>query len=506
MKKTLSSPLTPNSWGTRPTEPFPFGRKGWTGLPRWGASFLLALALSVFTMPARADTTASVTVNPDVHGQVLEGWGTSLCWWANIVGGYSPAARRDYLDKIFDVKRGLGLNIVRYNIGGGENPAIPDTLALRARVRGFEPSPGVWDWSADANQRRILLESRRKGVNLEEAFSNSPPYWMTISGSVAGAPDGGSNLKPEDYDAFADYLTQVVQHYHDVWSVTFRTLEPMNESANYWWKKGGSQEGCHFDARNPAGDDQNALVKKVAADLRKRGLSTVVSASDDNTIDTTLASLNVYDPQALSDVGQINTHTYGGSKRTELKAFADRLGKRVWVSEHGDGDETGVTMAQDIVASFRQMGVTGWVYWQAVDAGGWGLLNQDPNKTKALDYTLNEKYYVMGQYSRYLRPGDQMIGISDDGSLAAYRGRTKMLVLVSANFGNLDKPLTYDLSRFAHVGPMVTACQTSSTEHWASLPLLALAQGHLTVTLPPNSVTTYVFKDAALVKSVGAYR
>jgi O-glycosyl hydrolase len=288
--------------------------------------------------------------------------------------------------------------------------------------------------------------------------------------------------------------------------VTFRTLEPMNESANYWWKKGGSQEGCHFDARNPAGDDQNALVKKVAADLRKRGLSTVVSASDDNTIDTTLASLNVYDPQALSDVGQINTHTYGGSKRTELKAFADRLGKRVWVSEHGDGDETGVTMAQDIVASFRQMGVTGWVYWQAVDAGGWGLLNQDPNKTKALDYTLNEKYYVMGQYSRYLRPGDQMIGISDDGSLAAYRGRTKMLVLVSANFGNLDKPLTYDLSRFAHVGPMVTACQTSSTEHWASLPLLALAQGHLTVTLPPNSVTTYVFKDAALVKSVGAYR
>ncbi len=50
--------------------------------------------------------------------QAFEGWGTSLCWFANVAGGY-PDPLREYLaDLLFDVQRGLGLQIARYNIGG----------------------------------------------------------------------------------------------------------------------------------------------------------------------------------------------------------------------------------------------------------------------------------------------------------------------------------------------------------------------------------------------------
>src|SRR5580704_604744 len=59
----------------------------------------------------------------------FEGWGTSLCWWAKVVGGY--ANRDDYAHLAFDF---LKLNIVRYNIGGGENPDGPGTLPFRTRI------------------------------------------------------------------------------------------------------------------------------------------------------------------------------------------------------------------------------------------------------------------------------------------------------------------------------------------------------------------------------------
>jgi hypothetical protein len=45
--------------------------------------------------------------------QEFEGWGTSLCWFANVAGGY-PNPLRNYLaDLLFDVEKGLGLQICR---------------------------------------------------------------------------------------------------------------------------------------------------------------------------------------------------------------------------------------------------------------------------------------------------------------------------------------------------------------------------------------------------------
>ena len=93
-----------------------------------------------------------------------------------------------------------------------------------------------------------------------EAFSNSPPYWMTKSGCASGSTDGSNNLKDDSYDAFADYLTEVVKHYRDSFGITFRTLEPLNEPNANWWKANGGQEGCHFSPAN-----QQTIIKAVGA-------------------------------------------------------------------------------------------------------------------------------------------------------------------------------------------------------------------------------------------------
>ena len=79
------------------------------------------------SMPSSApiDAASTVTVSPyskfDINGGKFEGWGTSLCWWANRVG-YSDSLAQKTAD-VFYGNDGLRLNIARFNIGGGDNPS-----------------------------------------------------------------------------------------------------------------------------------------------------------------------------------------------------------------------------------------------------------------------------------------------------------------------------------------------------------------------------------------------
>lgn len=451
-----------------------------------------AAALCLAAAPVHAQTTAPILVDPSVQYQTFEGWGTSLAWWAKVVGGYPEPARSDYIDKAFDPVKGLGLNVVRYNIGGGENPQYlapnKQYLQFRANMPGFEPSPGQWDWSADANQRWVLQAAIRKGADQLEAFSNSPPYWMTISGSVTGNVKSADNLKDDSFDAFADYQTEVVKHFRDDWGVTFRDVEPLNEPSGSWWSFGRWQECCHVDRAS-----QNRLVNAVGAAVARKGLKIPVSASDENTIGDGVRTFGYYDATALAAMNKVNVHSYGGGDRTQLFELANSAGKDVWLSEYGDNDASGLTMSRRILQDMNGLHPTAWVYWQLVDAGnGWGFLKNPQQDETTTDYVINEKYYVMGNYSKFIRPGFRLMAIVDPNSLAAYDAKSRRLVIVTTNDTDAPASGVYDLSRFARLGKTVAVYRTSLTENLAALPAIAVDKKRFSTGLPAKSVTTFV--------------
>jgi O-glycosyl hydrolase len=458
----------------------------------------IALGSCLATTSARADYTATVDANTKY--QTIEGWGTSLCWFAHVIGGYPDSYRNDYVNKIFDPVSGLGLNAVRYNIGGGENPS-KSYLQFRAKVPGFEPSQGTWNWSADANQRWFLQQAIAKGANQLEAFSNSPPYWMTVSGSVTGEATGKNNLDPAYYNAFADYLTEVVRHYRDTWGITFATLDPLNEPRSNWWKLGGGQEGCHFDEVSQAN-----LVKLVGASLVSKGLTgTKVSAPDENNINQTLLSITRYDAAAVAYLGGINTHSYNGTQRAELFAAAKANGKRLWMSEYGDGDATGLNMSRTILSDMRDMKPVVWVYWQAVDnASGWGFLKNALDGSSNYSYTINQKYYVMGNYSKFMRPGYQVVDINDANSLAAYNAATQTLVIVTTGT-SAAQTVTYNLSNFGGSWT-ATPYRTGNGLNLAPLAGFNVAGTSFSSAIPANSVTTFVLTKNTSSISNGIYK
>src|ERR1022692_1477794 len=80
--------------------------------------FILGIGISVACaiLPASAQYTA--IVNPAVQNQTLEGWGTSLSWFANGVGSWPEPVRSNLIDSLFAAPPdGLGLTYARYNIG-----------------------------------------------------------------------------------------------------------------------------------------------------------------------------------------------------------------------------------------------------------------------------------------------------------------------------------------------------------------------------------------------------
>jgi O-glycosyl hydrolase len=420
----------------------------------------------------------------------FQGWGTSLCWWANVVAGYSN--RDEYADLAFKTLR---LNIVRYNIGGGENPDGPGTMKFRAVMQGFEPTNHVWNWDADQNQRWMLKAAVARGVNRVEAFANSPPYWMTSSGSVTGGHGGGNNLPSANERGFAIYIAEVIQHLTRSNGVTFDAVSPLNEPSAGWWRFGGRSEGCHID---PA--QQSRVITLLRQELDKRGLHLLIDAPEDYDEQSSMNALNGYTAEALADVGQIGTHGYVGNSPSGLKSLCLALHKPLRETEYGDSDQTGLTLARRIQDDLTQLRPLSWCYWQAVDYAGWGLLNNRLQENGDQDCVITRKFYTFEQFTRFLRPGCDIIGCNDVNSVVGYDSELGTLAIVTVNDSMADSRATFDLGNFAATGSTAECYRTSTDECFKQLDPLDVQDRRFTAIVPARSVTSFVIRQVTLIK------
>jgi galactan endo-1,6-beta-galactosidase len=325
-----------------------------------------------------------------------------------------------------------------------------------------------WDWTKDASQRTMLQLAKERGANIFELFSNSPPWWMTYTNASSGGTLLGlDNLREDQHQNFAYYLAAIAKHAQDEWGIEFDWIQPFNEPGGPWWIFPWTQEGCRFSILT-----QIVVIKSLRQQLDRMGLQSVsISASDENNPDQTLiniGSLAAIGRDALNLVGKINTHGYYGThpyrgpSRGLLYRATSRLGKLLWNSEHGEGDASGINMAETISYDFNDMHVNGWVYWQPIDGGGWGLFDTDIER--GFIRRINTKYYVLAQYSRHIRPGMRIMANDDSRTVVAYSAKRQLLVLVSVNTGDEAYSITYDLSKFSQVkGPInVWSTETES--------------------------------------------
>ncbi|GAB4146198.1 MAG: hypothetical protein Tsb0016_16530 [Sphingomonadales bacterium] len=473
--------------------------------------------------PQPASAAVAIDLAPQwQHPQpAFEGWGTALIWFANVTGRMPAPVKTALADLLFGGD-GLAFNIARYNIGGGNAPETVPYLRPGADVPGFwrrpdgvrgkdwwQPdNPDHWDWSADPGQR-WWLDAIRDRVAADhlilEAFSNSPPYFMTVSGRVSGAESGmDNNLRPGWEGAFADYLARAVEGLQLRHGVRFRTLSPVNEPNTPYWFAANHQEGAHWSP-----DAQARMIRAAAQALRERGLATVVAAMDETNAQTFITNWMAYDDQTRAAIGQLNVHSYGTDGQTGVRDIARASGKRLWMSEvdlspanfpQDFGDmRPALALADRVLSDLKRLEPAAWVFWQAVEDmspaqkldANWGLIKIDlsANPPPGNPYFVTRKYWAMRQFSAFIRPGDRLVAVDDPDSIAALKADGDGLVLVHANHGPLPRLLRLRLP-FA---PTRTALHVTDAQRDTALAgsaSVAVAGDWVVVTVPPMAVVT----------------
>lgn len=489
---------------------------------------------------------ATIKLKPSAQSPFgeFEGWGTSLCWWANRLG-YSETLTQQAAELFFS-DNGLGLDIARYNLGGGDDPKHNHITRSDSKVPGvwetFELSEDgndvsiTYDLTNDQNQLNIAKAALAANPDLYfEGFSNSAPYFMTQTGCTSGGnPASSDNLKPEMYDDFAKFIADATKLFKDE-GIVFKSYSPMNEpDTDYWGVNSPKQEGCHFD---PGTSQSNAIIETRKA-LDAAVLNDVlVAGMDETSIDKSVSNLDKLTDEAKTALGRIDTHTYSGSKRAALKEKAVSMNKNLWMSEV-DGGWDGFGLARRIIDDLNGMQASAWVMWDIIDfhkdsnfvdpttgnkteadnsvtytcttqyrdfksgtmktGNLWGVGMAD-HDTKTLQLT--NKYYAFGQFTRYIQPGMTLIESSSD-SLAAYDKKTGEIVIVALNNSNTDKSTRFDLRDFSATGNTARAVRTSASgEKWAELESIPVTDKEFYASLKANSITTFVIgKDAYITE------
>lgn len=452
----------------------------------------------------------------------FQGWGTSLCWWANRIG-YSPVLTQKSAE-LFYSKNGLNLNIMRYNIGGGDAPDHKHITRTDSLIPGWleydkVSDEYVYNYEADTNQLNVLkacYDATEKPYI--EVFSNSPPYFMTKSGCSSGGEDPNkNNLKDDCYEWFAEYLANVTKYINNTLKLKVNSISPMNEPNTDFWKyESEKQEGCHFDS----GESQNKIIIETAKAIKRIGLNEIeIVASDETSTSKALLAYKKYSSEAKSVIDRISTHTYNTRRIKTLGELMKKEKRNLWMSEtdwsHICGKNAGemgagLWIAKKIISDMNDLSPSAWVLWQVIDChkskdgyignkdsgipdktkGFWGIAFADHDTQEVL---LTQKYYCMGQFSRYILPGDTIYHINKSVLCAA---NDKELKLVLVNDTTKAKNIFIELSETGKAYKTLKAIRTSGNvsdgECWAEQPDEAISDNAFIAKLKPQSVTTYI--------------
>ena len=518
------------------------------------------LGLSFFILllnPAVAQTPAGIKIDLTRTYQTIQDFGASDCWTAEYVGRYFSTVEREKAAKwLFSQQmdknghpEGIGLSCWRVNLGAGsaEQGTNSNIMDETRRASCYQKSDLTFDWIRCNGQQWFMKRAKDYGVDHFLLFSNSAPVHMTKNGKAnADNQDISCNLKDDCYDDFAEFLATVTKHFVDEgYNVTY--IDPVNEP-RFDWKDG--QEGSPWENTNIA-----ELAKQLDKSIASRNLSTKILIPEASSWDLTYsgsgrasnqidAFFNKKSPNYIGNLPSLARvlagHSYWTFRtNTDLKGIredvrneAAKYNLEVMQTEWSMLDAAPETsagfpksykaatkmdialyMAKIIYCDLCYGNMCGWSYWTAfsmerhrhknrfylirMNATGDTSDESYGDIKKGGLLTVDKNLWVLGNYSRFIRPGYKRVSLEGADDLNALMGSSwlspdgKTLVTVFVNMSQTSRKVRLMVS-----DNTIESVKTYLTDKDSNLEFQPFINDASNMEIPARSVVTVVAQRA----------
>ena len=496
----------------------------------------------------------SARIDTSMCYQTIQDFGASDCWSTEfIVDYYSEAEKAKGAKWLFSQQidedgnpEGIGLSCWRVNVGAGSatqgsNSNIEEEIH---RTECFLNQDGSYDWSRQDGQQWFMRQAKDYGVEHFLLFSNSPPIYQTKTGKAnANNQNLTCNLKTTCYDDFAEFLATVAKHFVDEgYNITY--IDPVNEP-QYDWKSG--QEGSPWE-----NSDITKLAKQLNTSITSRGLNSKILIPEAGSIACLYAGTSPRGNKQIEAFWKRGTSTYIGNLATLAPVAAghsywtvgsDELLREVREKARDEAAKYGVEVMQTewsmlddppstsagfpanyayaskmsialymgklIQCDLTIGNMVAWSYWTAFSQEKWGQKNRfhlirvntvgDTGEESNGDLkdggtlTADKNLWVLGNFSRFIRPGYKRIGLEGADDLTSLLGSAWLspdeneVVAVFVNISHARRKV--DLSM---VSGDVGEVRTYVTDRIRNLRLDTSLQDLHNMELPARSVVTVV--------------
>lgn len=442
---------------------------------------LVIAAAYIVVVPAPPTKAANVSVNVFYTSpkQTIEGFGASATWVANDLGSFSSAKQTQILDLLYNTSlAGAGLSWVR----------------VGSFLCNFNPSPGVYDWNHWGIQSEMSWLQRVNatyGVNRYLVSTWSPPAWMKDNNSCTN----GGHVRSQYYPNLAALKIQWLNNAKAQLGFEAQVESVQNEPATRT-----TYDSCEWTTSEMNSFIANHLQPALAGS----GLSAKIMAPEPaiySNFDNTWGYPLLNDPSTRAALSMVATHGYGRTDKFDTPCSScSQYNKPIWQTEDSNLNGTyngsiddGLTWSTEIYKALNAGKFSAWFYWwvMSLNNDNQGLLRVDPS-TDSIQAP--KRLYVMGQFSRFIRPGSILLtATSSDSSLqvTAVRPVIGNVAVVLANTGKTSHTVTVSLTGTTPPAS-VTPYRTSASENQAQLSSITVSSGAFTITVPAKSIVTVI--------------
>jgi glucuronoarabinoxylan endo-1,4-beta-xylanase len=451
--------------------------KGFTLMPNILRGIAL-LALLAFALPTKAQTS---TINWGTTYQTIDGIGAS-----DYVTGISGTPEKGVLNttqaNLFFTT--LGFSLLRTGV-----PSDGSCRSVQASCAG------------DVDDNALAVA---RGAKVW-ATGFSPPASMKTNGAVDCTSGGGNGaLISGDYQAYANYLSNYIATMSSIEGITVYAISPANEPT-----------GCYTgfpDAEWTDAQLDTFIKSYLGPTLAANGQSStmiIMPESAEYSSFTTSADSCAGDPACYGYLAGYAWHDYDASTNPASENSTPNpygsQNKRWWQTEASAGSGYGPSL----MGGAWDPSIADGLMWAGIiddrfaveNANSWNyywFYDFNPDNTGLMytdGLTTSKRMFVMGNYSKFVRPGWVRIDAThapvSGVTVSAYKDPTSgNFAIVATNQGGSDTVVTFSMNGFAPGS--VTPWTTSASLNLVQQTSVNVVGGSFSATLPALSVNTFV--------------